>query len=277
MKKLTKVITTAGLAAVLGVSAIAAGQLIPINVDPSIKILVNGEEFKPTDANGNEVMTFSYEGTTYAPLRALAEAYGLEVGYDAEKKMATVAEPETETAETEENTADGAETSSQKALEDAEFFIKLGGNISRNAIKSRLSYLGYSEEDADYAVENLRFDWSTRAEISAQYYADYWKAVKDLYLDLLLDAGYSKDEANIIAKNKLGYDNYGKELITKYLENDGYTEEEIEHALETIETSLVVGGGGVQSDIAVLFLDFCKARDSAHSSYPRDTAEIYRL
>ena len=146
MKKLTKVITAAGLAAVLGVSAIAAGQLIPINVDPSIKILVNGEEFKPTDANGNEVMTFSYEGTTYAPLRALAEAYGLEVGYDAEKKMATVAEPETETAETEENTADGAETSSQKALEDAEFFIKLGGNISRNAIKSRLSYLGYSEE-----------------------------------------------------------------------------------------------------------------------------------
>ena len=224
MKKLTKVITAAGLAAVLGVSAIAAGQLIPINVDPSIKILVNGEEFKPTDANGNEVMTFSYEGTTYAPLRALAEAYGLEVGYDAEKKMATVAEPETETAETEENTADGAETSSQKALEDAEFFIKLGGNISRNAIKSRLSYLGYSEED-----------WSTRAEISAQYYADYWKAVKDLYLDLLLDAGYSKDEANIIAKNKLGYDNYGKELITKYLENDGYTEEEIEHALETID------------------------------------------
>ena len=69
----------------------------------------------------------------------------------------------------------------------------------------------------------------------AQYYADYWKAVKDLYLDLLLDAGYSKDEANIIAKNKLGYDNYGKELITKYLENDGYTEEEIEHALETID------------------------------------------
>lgn len=235
MKKLTKVITAAGLAAVLGVSAIAAGQLIPINVDPSIKILVNGEEFKPTDANGNEVMTFSYEGTTYAPLRALAEAYGLEVGYDAEKKMATVAEPETETAETEENTADGAETSSQKALEDAEFFIKLGGNISRNAIKSRLSYLGYSEEDADYAVENLRFDWSTRAEISAQYYADYWKAVKDLYLDLLLDAGYSKDEANIIAKNKLGYDNYGKEFITKYLENNGYTEEEIEHALETID------------------------------------------
>lgn len=149
--------------------------------------------------------------------------------------MATVAEPETETAETEENTADGAETSSQKALEDAEFFIKLGGNISRNAIKSRLSYLGYSEEDANYAVENLRFDWSTRAEISAQYYADYWKAVKDLYLDLLLDAGYSKDETNIIAKNKLGYDNYGKELITKYLENDGYTEEEIEHALETID------------------------------------------
>ena len=51
---------------------------------------MNGEEFRPKDANGNDVMTFTYNGTTYAPLRALAEAYGLEVGYDSERKMATV-------------------------------------------------------------------------------------------------------------------------------------------------------------------------------------------
>ena len=61
-----------------------------IDVDPSIKILVDGEEFHPKDANGNDVMTFSYNGTTYAPLRALAEAYGLEVGYDSDRRMATV-------------------------------------------------------------------------------------------------------------------------------------------------------------------------------------------
>lgn len=92
MNKPLKAALTLFAASALAVSSFSAGTLIPIKVDPSIKILVNGEEFKPKDANGNDVMTFTYNGTTYAPLRALAEAYGLEVGYDAEKRMATVSE-----------------------------------------------------------------------------------------------------------------------------------------------------------------------------------------
>ena len=36
---------------------------------------------------------FTYNGTTYAPLRALAEAYGLEVGYDSQQNIATVNRP----------------------------------------------------------------------------------------------------------------------------------------------------------------------------------------
>ncbi len=77
----------------LTVHCLAKGGLIEIEVDPSIQILVNGKTFAPKDANGQDVMTFVYDGTTYAPLRALAEAYGLEVGYDAEKNMATVGRP----------------------------------------------------------------------------------------------------------------------------------------------------------------------------------------
>lgn len=56
----------------------------------SINIEVNGTVFQPKDANGNAVSVFVYNGTTYAPLRALAEAYGLTVGYDQEKRLATV-------------------------------------------------------------------------------------------------------------------------------------------------------------------------------------------
>lgn len=77
----------------LAKSGLAKGGLIEIEVDPSIQILVNGKTFAPKDANGKDVMTFVYDGTTYAPLRALAEAYGLEVGYDTEKNMATVGRP----------------------------------------------------------------------------------------------------------------------------------------------------------------------------------------
>lgn len=100
MKSPVKAIATAVLAVCLSVGSFAAGSLIDITVDPTVRVMVNGAEFKPTDANGNAVMIFSYNGTTYAPLRALAEAYGLEVGYDATAKMATVSQPGTKNAYT---------------------------------------------------------------------------------------------------------------------------------------------------------------------------------
>lgn len=76
----------------LSATALAASGALTIEVNP-IKVLVNGEVFQPKDVNGNDVMVFTYNGTTYAPLRALAEAYGLEVGYDAKNNIATVTSP----------------------------------------------------------------------------------------------------------------------------------------------------------------------------------------
>ncbi|MBR7136720.1 MAG: hypothetical protein IKC99_01560, partial [Clostridia bacterium] len=74
----------------LGIAVpMAAAQMSTITVDP-INIEVGGKIFLPTDVNGKNVPVFVYEGTTYAPLRALAEAYGLTVGYDHAKKLATV-------------------------------------------------------------------------------------------------------------------------------------------------------------------------------------------
>ena len=63
----------------LPVSALASDGALSIKAYP-IRILVNGQVFAPKDANGNDALVFTYNGTTYAPLRALAEAYDLEVG-----------------------------------------------------------------------------------------------------------------------------------------------------------------------------------------------------
>lgn len=76
-------------------SALAFSGWMTIDVS-SINILVNGEVFQPTNVLGDEVPVFVYNGTTYAPLRALAETYGLTVGYDAEQNLATVTSPEYE-------------------------------------------------------------------------------------------------------------------------------------------------------------------------------------
>ena len=85
---LAGIATTVALMSVTVTALAATGQLT-IAIDP-IDVQVNGAVFQPVDAKGNKVMTFAYDGTTYAPLRALAEVYGLEVGYDADKNMATV-------------------------------------------------------------------------------------------------------------------------------------------------------------------------------------------
>ncbi len=81
------------LTAAITSTALASDDSMTITIHP-IRILVNGEAFRPTDVNGNEVMVFTVNGTTYAPLRALAEAYGLEVGYDAANNIATVNSPD---------------------------------------------------------------------------------------------------------------------------------------------------------------------------------------
>lgn len=82
---------------VIGASAISSRMTI--EVDP-INVMVNGKVFEPKDVNGNPVPVFAYNGTTMAPLRALAEAYGLEVGYDAEANMASVNDPDVKPAVT---------------------------------------------------------------------------------------------------------------------------------------------------------------------------------
>lgn len=75
------------------VSALAATGRMSIEIDP-VNIKVNNEIFRPKDVNGNDVLVFAYNGTTYAPLRALAEAYGLQVGWDQASGTATVVDPD---------------------------------------------------------------------------------------------------------------------------------------------------------------------------------------
>ena len=85
-------VVTAITIVALPVSALASDGALTLAVHP-VRVLVNGEVFQPKDSQGNDVMVFVSDGTTYAPVRALAEAYGLEVGYDAARNLVTVNAP----------------------------------------------------------------------------------------------------------------------------------------------------------------------------------------
>lgn len=75
----------AALAAVLaiGITAFAkqATETISVMYD-NIKILIDGVEYTPKDANGNLVEPFVYNGTTYLPVRAVANAFDKDVDWE---------------------------------------------------------------------------------------------------------------------------------------------------------------------------------------------------
>lgn len=94
MKKKSVLALGLVLTMALGTAAAAAGGMLDISVSTNTRVLVNGEEFVPKDANGKEVPVFNYGGTTYVPIRAVSEAFGLEVGYDKDKNAAVITMPE---------------------------------------------------------------------------------------------------------------------------------------------------------------------------------------
>lgn len=76
------------LAAGLSMTAFAANR--SITVSDGIRVMLNGEAFQPKDGNGAPVELFSYNGTIYAPVRAICEAAGMEVSYDSKTMTASI-------------------------------------------------------------------------------------------------------------------------------------------------------------------------------------------
>ena len=64
-----------------------------------VSIEVNGTAFTPTDANGKAVDVFTVNGTTYVPLRAIAETLGFEASYDGGKNLVSITTPAASTGD----------------------------------------------------------------------------------------------------------------------------------------------------------------------------------
>ncbi len=70
-------------ATLAGTSLIAANTVTLYNVLANgVKIVIDGQKITPTDANGKAVEPIIYNGTTYLPVRAVANAFGKAVYWD---------------------------------------------------------------------------------------------------------------------------------------------------------------------------------------------------
>lgn len=95
MKKRTKVIVgVVVLALFVSTTAFATvGSRTAELFYNNIKVVLNGKEITPTDANGNAVEPFIIDGTTYLPVRGVASALGMNVGWDAATNTVTLDNP----------------------------------------------------------------------------------------------------------------------------------------------------------------------------------------
>ena len=95
-EKLLKKVTKAGTALVLVGSMVFGNPIIPevennivhaeemvnLNTRIGINLYLDDKGFVPRDVNGNEVTPFIYEGTTYVPIRAIAELFNANISWD---------------------------------------------------------------------------------------------------------------------------------------------------------------------------------------------------
>lgn len=70
--------------------ALAAYQKTATLDYTGIKITMDGKTVTPTDANGNAVEPFAISGTTYLPVRGIANALGLGVSWDGATQTVTL-------------------------------------------------------------------------------------------------------------------------------------------------------------------------------------------
>lgn len=61
-----------------------------IEVEYGISLSINGQTPTLTDADGNIVKPFVYQGTTYVPIRAVGENLGADVSYNQEQNLAEI-------------------------------------------------------------------------------------------------------------------------------------------------------------------------------------------
>ncbi|WP_245236124.1 stalk domain-containing protein, partial [Paenibacillus sonchi] len=65
-------------------------EAIKAKLNHNIKFVLDGSKWTPKDQSGNNLSALVYSGSTYVPLRAVSEALGAEVDFDANSSTISI-------------------------------------------------------------------------------------------------------------------------------------------------------------------------------------------
>ncbi|GFN29791.1 stalk domain-containing protein [Paenibacillus xylaniclasticus] len=93
-KKVLVAIISASMLASMGTGALAATKLKEIKayLNPDIKVKVDGTYVELRDGKGNAIAPITYQGANYLPIRAVSDALGVAVNYDAATQTISLGE-----------------------------------------------------------------------------------------------------------------------------------------------------------------------------------------
>lgn len=134
----------------------------------NIKIFIDGSELIPKDANGNTVEPFIMNGTTYLPVRAVANAFGKDVDWDGETNTVYLGAKPGENIYSRSNPAPiGTTQSITLTKNDADWnVIKYNANVvidevyrgeeSWNLLKNANMFNSEPDEDKEYILIKVK-------------------------------------------------------------------------------------------------------------------------
>lgn len=160
-----------------------------------IKVTLDGSRIALTDATGAAVEPFIIDGTTYLPVRAVATALGLTVGWDNATNTVVLTSPGKTPTQPTTLTQTGEPTMGQKnALAKAKSYLNYSA-FSYKGLIEQLEYEKFSTADATYAVDNCGADWFEQAAKKAKSYLSFTSFSRDGLIEQLEYEGFTHEQA----------------------------------------------------------------------------------
>jgi len=176
------------------ISIMLISTAVGAQVKKTIEVVYNSVNIT---VNGNKIAADNilYNGTTYVPLRAVAEALGKDVGWDQATYTASINDKGYVAPSPAPVQPIQTETlSQQQAVKSAESYLSFTA-FSRSGLIKQLEYEGFSKGDATYAVDKLNIDWKQQALKSAESYLSFTSFSRSGLIKQLEYEGFSNADA----------------------------------------------------------------------------------